>query len=58
MFYFIKKLGENALNDKISCESTVNESIDDHDKEEESQNDTDMEVSINPASNISEVSMD
>ena len=58
MFYFIKKLGENALNDKKSCESMVNESIDDHDKEEESQNDTSMEGSINLASNKSEVSMD
>ena len=36
----------------------VNESIDDHDKEEESQNDTNMEESINLASNKSEVSMD
>ena len=36
----------------------VNESIDDHDKEEESQNDKYMEGSINLASNKSEVSMD
>ena len=36
----------------------VNESIDDHDKEEESPNDTIMEGSINLASNKPEVSMD
>ena len=36
----------------------VNDNIDDPNKEEESQNDTDMEESINLASDKSEVSMD
>ena len=36
----------------------VNDNIDDHNKEEESQKDTDMEESINLASDKSEVSMD
>ena len=36
----------------------ANDNIDDHNKEEESQNDTNMEESIDLASDKSEVSMD